>query len=126
MHDERGDIISGWLMQLLLFMAVVGLFGYELLSIAITSLTLDGDVEQVADAAADAYGSTEDVDAALEAARAEAERRNTSVVDLTVDEQAQVVVVTVVKETPTLFVHRIPGLEGTKDVAATRRSGYGL
>jgi hypothetical protein len=125
-HDERGDIISGWLMQLLLFMAVVGLFGYELLSIAITTLTLDGDVEQVADAAADAYERSDSLDTALEAAQAEAAKRNTVVVDLVVDEQARVVVVTVVKETPTLLIHRIPGLEGTKDVAATRRSGYGL
>lgn len=123
-RDERGDIISSWLVQLLLIMAVVGLVGYELLSIAITTLTLDGDAEQVADAAADAYERDRREDDALEAAEAEAERRGASVVDLVIGQDA--VEVTVSKATPTLVVHRIPGLEGTADVAATRRSGWGL
>jgi hypothetical protein len=122
-HDERGDIITGWLVQLLLVMAVVGLFGYELLSIAITTLTLDGDAEQVADAAAFGYERHEDLDEALAAAEEEATRRGSTVVDLVVeDEQVEV---TVSKSTPTLLVHRIPGLEGTADVAATRRSRWG-
>ena len=122
-HDERGDIITGWLGQLLIVMAVVGLLGYELLSIAITTLTLDGDAEQVVDAAADAYGHAESRDDALEAARAEAEQRGAEVVDLVVEQDQ--LVVTVARETPTLVVHRIPGLEGTADVAATRRSRWG-
>lgn len=122
-HDERGDIIMGWLGQLLVVMAVIGLLGYELLSIAITTLTLDGDAEQVVDAAADAYDRAESHDDALEAAQAEAEQRGAEVLDLVVGPDQ--LVVTVSKDTPTLFVHRIPGLEGTADVAATRRSRWG-
>ena len=122
-HDERGDIITGWLAQLLVVMAVVGLLGYELLSIAITTLTLDGDAEQVVDAAADAYDGSQSSDDALEAAEAEAEQRGAEVVDLVVEQDQ--LVVTVTRRTPTLFVHRIPGLEGTADVAATRRSRWG-
>lgn len=123
MRDERGDIISSWLVQLLLIMAVLGLVGYEALSIAITTLTLDGDAEQVADAAADAYGRDRDRDTALQAALDEAERRGAGVTDLVV--QDDVVVVTVTKDAPTVLVHRIPGLEGTGDVASTRRSRWG-
>ncbi len=122
-RGERGDIITGWLAQLLVVMAVVGLFGYELLAVAITTLTLDGDAEQVADVAADTYDSTSSESSALEAAQAEAESRGAEVVDLVVQEDA--VEVTVTKETPTLIVHRIPGLEGLADVAATRRSRWG-
>lgn len=122
-RDERGDIISSWLIQLLLIMAVVGLFGYELLSIAITTLTLDGDAEQVADAAADAYERNQSEPEAREAADAEADRRGTTVLELVVEDDA--VEITVTKPTPTLLVHRIPGLEGTADVAATRRSRWG-
>ena len=122
-HDERGDIITGWLGQLLVVMAVVGLLGYELLSIAITTLTLDGDAEQVVDAAADAYDRAESRDDALEAAEAEADQRGAEVLDLVVEQDQ--LVVTVSRQTPTLFVHRIPGLEGTADVAATRRSRWG-
>ncbi len=121
--DERGDIISSWLVQLLLVMAVVGLVGYEGLSIAITTLTLDGDAEQVADAAADAYERAQDTDDARAAADDEAGRRGAEVVDLVVDDD--VIFVTVSKDTPTVLVHRIPGLEGTAEVAATRRSRWG-
>lgn len=124
MRDERGDIISSWLVQLLVLMAVIGLVGYEFLSIAITSLTLDGDAEQVADVASDEYERSEDLDRALEEATAEAERRGTEVSDLHLEDDW--VSVTVVKDAPTLVVHRIPGLEGVGDVAATRRSRWGL
>lgn len=123
MLDERGDIISSWLVQLLLVMSLVGLVGYEMLSIAITTLTLDGDAEQVADAAADAYERGQDTESAREAAAEEAARRGTEVLDLVVE--GDVVLVTVSKETPTVLVHRIPGLEGTSEVAATRRSRWG-
>lgn len=124
MRGERGDIISGWLVQLLVFMAVVGLLGYEVLSLAITSLTLDGDAEQVADVASDAYGRDENDRASRDAATAEAETRGAELVDLVVD--GDWVEVTVVKDAPTLVVHRIPGLDGLGDVAATRRSRWDL
>lgn len=123
MLDERGDIISSWLVQLLIVMALIGLVGYEALSIAVTTLTLDGDAEQVADAAADAYGRGQDIDTARAAADEEAGRRDTEVVDLVVDDD--VVFVTVSQNTPTVLVHRIPGLEGTAEVAVTRRSRWG-
>ena len=124
MHDERGDIISSWLVQLFLIMAVVGLIGYELLAVAVTTLTLDGDAEQVADAAADTYERDQDEDDALAAAEQEADTRGTEVVDLTVEDDA--VVVTVVKPTETLWVHRIPGLDELAEVASTRRSRWDL
>lgn len=121
--DERGDIISSWLVQLLLVMSLVGLVGYEVLSIAITALALDGDAEQVADAAADVYGRDQDPDAARAAADEEAADRGAEVVDVVVEDE--VVFVTISKDAPTLLVHRIPGLEGATDVAATRRSRWG-
>ena len=123
MQDERGDVISSWLVQLLFIMVVVGLVGYEFLSVAITTLTLDGDAEQVADAAADAYERDQDEDDALAAAEREAQARGAEVVEVIVEDDT--VRVTVVQPTPTLFVHRVPGLEELADVAATRRSRWG-
>ena len=122
-RDERGDIIGSWLVQLLIVMAVIGVLGYELLSIAIGSLTVDGDAEEVVDAAADAYARHESSADALEAAEAEAEGRGARVTELEVD--GDELGVTVSRDTATLFVHRIPGLEGTADVSATRHSRWG-
>ena len=123
MQDERGDIISSWLVQLLLVMAVVGLVGYELLTVAVTALTLDGTADQVADAAAEAYEDSRDEDDALAVATQETGETETEVVELTVDDDW--VRVTIVRPTSTLFVHRIPGLNGLADVAVTRRSRWG-
>lgn len=123
MQDERGDIIGSWLVQLLLVMAVVGLVGYELLTVAVTALTLDGTADEVADAAAEAYEDTEDEDDALAAAEQEADETRTEVVELTVEDDW--LHVTIVRPTSTLFVHRVPGLDGLADVAITRRSRWG-
>lgn len=122
MQDERGDIIGSWLVQLLLIMGVVGLIGYELLTVGITALTLDGTGDDVADAAADAYEDGRDEDAALAAATQEADETRTEVVELTVEDDW--IHVTIVRPTSTLFVHRIPGLDGLADVAITRRSRW--
>lgn len=123
MQDERGDIISSWLVQLLMLMAVVGLVGYEFLTLSITSLTLDGDAKQVVDAAADAYERDQDEDDALAAAQQEAEERGAEVIDMTVEED-DVIEVTVTKPTGTLIVHRVPGLDNLDEVAMTRRSRW--
>ena len=122
MQDERGDIIGSWLVQLLLVMAVVGLVGYELLTVAVTALTLDGTADEVADAAAEAYEDSEDEEAALAAAEQEADETTTEVVALTVEDDW--LHLTIVRPTSTLFVHRIPGLDGLADVAITRRSRW--
>lgn len=122
MQDERGDIIGSWLVQLLLIMGVVSLIGYELLTVGVTALTLDGTGDDVADAAADAYEDGQDEDDALAAATQEADETRTEVVELTVE--GDWIHVTVVRPTSTLFVHRIPGLDGLADVAITRRSRW--
>lgn len=122
MQDERGDIISSWLVQLLVIMAVVGLVGYEFLTLSITSLTLDGDAKQVVDAAADAYERDQDEDDALAAAQQEAEERGAGVFEMTVEDD--VIEVTVTKPTGTLVIHRVPGLDNLDEVAMTRRSRW--
>lgn len=122
MQDERGDIISSWLVQLLMIMAVVGLVGYEFLTLSITSLTLDGDAKQVVDAAADAYERDQDQDDALTAAQQEAEGRGAGVFEMAVEDD--VIEVTVTKPTGTLVIHRVPGLDNLAEVAMTRRSRW--
>lgn len=123
MQDERGDIISSWLVQLLLVMAVVGLIAYEFLSVAVTGLMLDGMADDVADVAADTYERDRDEDDALAAAEDEAAEGGAEVVEIVVDDDT--VRVTLVQPTPTLFVHLVPGLDGLADVAATRQSRWG-
>jgi preprotein translocase subunit SecD len=121
-HDERGDIISSWLLQLVLIMAIIGFLGYEVLSMAATGLALDGDADQVANAAADAYQSDQRLSDAEEAAAAEAAERGIALVAVEVEDD--VVIVTVRGSADTLVAHRIGTLDRFTHPAATRREKW--
>lgn len=120
--NERGDIISSWLIQLMLIMLVVAFVGYEILSVAMTGLALDGDADQVANAAADAYDDGESLRAAEEAALAEAEERGAELKSIEV--QDNVVIVTVSRPANTLVAHRLGFLDRFTEPSATRREKW--
>lgn len=124
MHEERGDIITSWLRQMLVIMAVLGFFGYEGLSMAVTAVTLDDAAEHVADEAADALSAGRSEEDVREAAETEAIDRGVEITDLLVDEVEDVVVVTVTRQANTLVAHRIPGVRDWTTPSATRRSAW--
>lgn len=106
--SEVGGIVTGWLMQLLVLMALIGLVGHELISIGVTSVNLEDDARDVAVAARDAYGRG-DLKGAEEAAAAAAERLGVELVTLEADDAF--LVATVTTQADTFFVHRIGPLE---------------
>lgn len=120
--DERGDIISSWLLQLVVFMAVVGFVGFEFLSMATTALTLDGQADQIANVAADAYADRQDLDDTMEAAQVAADERDVELIDITVDDD--VVFVTIRGTADTLVSHRIGPLERFTHPSVTRREKW--
>lgn len=124
MHEERGDIITSWLGQMLVVMAVLAFFAYEGLSMAMTAVTLDDAAEHVADEAADTLSSDGSVEEAEEAAQVEAEARGVEITAIDVDEDEESVVVTVTRQAGTLVSHRIPGLRDWTTPSATRRSAW--
>lgn len=128
MRDERGDMISSWLMQLALVMAVIAFIAYEGLSMVVTAVSLDGDAEQIAEAAAEIMQrgrrTSGDPDDAEEAARTEADERGVEIVEFEIDEDEQLVLLTVTKDAPTLVSQHIPGLRDWTTPSATRRSKW--
>lgn len=128
MRDERGDMISSWLIQLALVMAVLGFLAYEGLSMVVTAVSLDGDAERIAEVAADVMQrsrqNTADPDDAEDAARAEAAEREVEIVELEIDEDESLIILTVTKEAPTLVSQYIPGLRDWTTPSATRRSKW--
>jgi hypothetical protein len=112
-HDQRGDMMNGWIIRLLLVALVFGLVVYEVLALAVPSLTMDTAANPVVDAAVSTYRSTQDLDAATEAADHRAIGRNLQVVEVTVEGDR--LAVTVMRQANTLVIHRIPGLEGLRD-----------
>lgn len=122
LNDERGDIISSWLIQLVVFMAIVGFIGYEFLSMATTALTLDGQADQIANVAANAYADAQDLEAAQEAAEIAADERDVALIEVRVDDD--VIFVTIQGTANTVVSHRIGPLERFTHPSVTRREKW--
>ncbi len=121
MREEDGAIVSGWLVQLLAILLVLGFIGYEGISIAMTHLSLDEDAREVAAAARSAYGGSREAEDAIEAGREVAELQGVVVVDVTETEQPPEVVFDLSKQASTLVIHRIGFLEDMTHARTSRR-----
>lgn len=118
--EESGAASGGWLVQLLVVLAVLAVVGYEAVSIGLTSLSVDEGSRQVARAAAAAYRDTGgSLDAASNAAAEAAVIHDATVV--TVDVDGEELTVTLERVAPTLLVHRIGPLAdlAVRDASAT-------
>lgn len=122
-QDDAGGIITGWLMQMLVFMAVVGVLVYEIGSIGVTAVGLDDISRDVARAAALNYRETRNLAKATAAAQERAEEFEVQiVVGPEVDDGD--VVVTVSEQAPTLLVHRVGFLEDFSRPSVTGRAPW--
>ncbi len=117
--DERGGIITGWLFQLVLIMAVIGLVAYEAIAIAVTTVNLDDSAREVAQAAQEAYRSRDNLDEASNAAQQAAERLGVGLVSVQVD--GDFLDVEVNDQAPTVVTQRIDPLEHFTTPTARRR-----
>jgi hypothetical protein len=103
--DQSGEVIGKWLIQLLVFMAVIALVGYEFLSIAFTWFALDDPAREVATAAANAMSDADDLREGEAAALEEAEQEEVEFVSIGLD--GDFVTVVVRRRANTLLLHRI-------------------
>lgn len=121
LHEEDGGIISGWLVQLMVIVALVAFIAFEGISIAIAHLSLDEDARQVAAAARSAYGGAREMDDAVEAGREAAEELGIEVLGVIEVEDPPAVVFDLQKQASTLVLHRVGFLEGTTEARTSRR-----
>lgn len=119
-RQQDGDIISRWLLQLVLIMAVVAFIGYEAVSIAVNHLSLDEDARQVAAATRTAYRDGRDVDDAAEAGLASAAEQGIEVSDVVAAEDGSSLTFELEKPASTLALHRFDRLEGITVARASR------
>jgi hypothetical protein len=117
--DQRGDIVTGWLLRLVVVMAVIGLLAYELLSVTVTGVSLDNNAREVARAARDEYRGDRSLHQATTAAVEVARTHGVEVTAVT--EDGDVLVVDLQKTAPTLFVHHLGPLDGLTTANASRR-----
>ena len=123
MTSERGGIITGWLLKLVISLAIFGLVAFEAGAIVVAKVTIEDIAGDAVAAAAHEYGTTKNQDEAEKAAREVAESKGAVLEAFSVVEDGKAVVVTLSKPAKTLFVHRIGVIDGWAVARSTRRRG---
>ncbi len=70
LDGDRGDIVLGWLTKLTVVLGVVGVLGFDAISLGTTTFTAEDHAQTAARAAADAFASGKDLQKAYDAALA--------------------------------------------------------
>lgn len=117
--DETGDIVTGWLMRLVIFMAILAFLGFEVITIGMNYIGSEDASQEVARTGRSALRETRDEDRAEELAQAEAEFRDVELVRFEVEDDHITVVVR--RTADTLITHEIGFLEGLTERTATSR-----
>lgn len=120
--DETGGIVTGWLVQLVVIMAVIAVVGYEVISVAITAINLDDQAREVAIEAREVYRDTKRLDRATERAETAAETRDIELVEVSADDDN--VYVRVRDTAGTLIIHRISALDNVTHPTAQGRARW--
>lgn len=116
--DESGDIISGWLVRMVVFMGLFALVGYEFVVVGLNYVQTEDAAQEVAREGRRTYRDTrQDEDQAQEAAALEADAQDVRLVRFEVLEEH--VSVEVESTADTVFVHDLGFLDGLTTRSAT-------
>lgn len=120
MTSDRGDIVLGWLTRLVLGLAVVGLIGFDLVSLGATRFQAEDHAQSAARAAAEAYRAPSDLQAAYDAAAREALEHGDTIDPTTFSVTPdRTVTLTLRRTAPTLLVEKVAPLRPWADVRRT-------
>ena len=120
--SERGGIVTGWLVKLVLSLAIFGLVAFEAGAIVVAKVTIETVAGDVLTEAKRVYGANDAEQAEL-TARAVAERNDATLESFEVVEDGDAIVVTVSKKAKTLWLHRVGFAEDWTVARSTRRRG---
>ena len=121
--NERGGIVIGWLLKLVISIAIAGLVAFEGGAIVVAKVQADGTANDVANEAATVYARGANADAAEKAALAEANHAGVKLTAFSVASDGRSISVTVQKKARTLFLHRIESTRSWTEARSTRRRG---
>lgn len=118
--DDRGDIVLGWLTKLVATLAVLGVIGFDLVSLGAARFQAEDHAQAAARAANDAYRSSPDLQAAYDAALAEVTEHGDSIDPQTFAVGTDgTVTLTLHRTAPTMLVEKIGPLRDWAEVEST-------
>ena len=125
MSSERGGIVTGWLFKLILSLAIFGVAAFEVGAIVVAKATIETVGSDALEEAVTAYRPAGDLEAARDAAEAEAERQGAILEVFDRDPNTTEISVQVSKQAKTLFLHRIGFTEDWAIARTTQRRPAG-
>ena len=123
MKSERGGIILGWFVKIIVLLAILGVASFETGAIIVSKVTADRVAIDAAQEAGRVYAGSRDVDKAEQAARQVAAKDGVSVTSFHVIAEGKYVEVTCTKKASTFIVQHIGFL---KRFATARSTHDGL
>jgi hypothetical protein len=110
---ERGDVVLGWLTKVVATLAVLGLMGFDAVSLGAAHFRAEDRAQQAVRAAAENFNSTKNLQQAYETALGEVLDTGDTIdpASFTISPQGAVTL-TLRHETATLLVEKIPPLRG--------------
>jgi hypothetical protein len=117
---DRGDIVLGWLTKLVVVLAVLGVLGFDAISLGRARFQAEDHAQQAARAATETYRTGKDLQAAYEAALGEVLQHGD-----TIDPQTFTVApdgritLTLRMTAPTMVIEKIPPARKWADVDVT-------
>jgi hypothetical protein len=106
MRDERGGIITGWLLKLVVSLAIVGVVLFEAGAVIVARVNVDSIASDAAGEAALEYAKAPNATQAEKVARDFVERRDATLVAFSVSPDGKVITLTVEKIAKTLIIQR--------------------
>lgn len=106
--DDRGDIVLGWLTKVVAVLAVLGVLGFDAISLGAARFQAEDHAQLAARAAAETYRSGEDLQAAYDAAVSEVLEHGDTIdpQTFTVAEDGTVTL-TLLRVAPTMLLEKI-------------------
>lgn len=123
LDGQAGDIVTGWLLRVVLWLGVLAFIVFEIGAVVVASVDVDSAAGEVARAATIAYRSSGSLADAQGAAEVVADERSVQLISL--DEDGATLVIEVSRQAGTLLLHRLPVSEDLAERTAARRVQIG-
>jgi hypothetical protein len=117
-RDDAGSIVFGWLGRVALTLAVLGVAGFEVMSIAVTHVALDDVGRTAGDRALTTYAASRDPNQAYLAADQYVTENGAEMVRKSFEITPDAVSFEIKKTAPTLLLYRLDATAGYAEVKA--------
>lgn len=118
--DDRGDIVLGWLTRVVAVLAVLGVLGFDAISLGAARFQAEDHAQLAARAAAESYRSAKDLQVAYDAAVAEVVEHGDSIDPQTFTVAPDgTVTLTLLRVAPTMVLERVGPIRDWARMSAT-------